>query len=1006
MRRIRKTLIVLALLGFLGALTLYFVPIPITFFLPNIQKKLPSHVDFSLSRGYLRLHSFLHPLLLEGHNVKIKVFENTQTIRAQLGRMRLGFSWSQLLKREFYPSFVRIEADHISVEPSTSSKEPVQETVESTLKKLSCLLPFLKSAENTAWGRSLRSVRWSQHLPYLGNVRLQLKKSAISHSNLFLSLHAPGCHGRGQLDTDTGQLNIKMNSRNVSQLLHDLPLGPLSHIKTVEGRLSGKLVPENQTFQAKIALQGKGPNKMRFRMKACMDPACLTISHIHFELGDRIKLQGNANLRFNNPKLPFISRLSIPEIQLDHLSQLWPQGVLKNVYDWMILNIPQGQILGNDVKLNGSLEDASNMKVTWTSKLNNITLQYLKGMPFLTGLEGNLLLTEKGLEINLSKGRTETQTLKRGRVTIEGFEKPLQTIHINADLQGDSQGILKLLSHPPLEYTQKIKVPLNSLQGDVLTNLSISFPLIDALALKDVTLRAQGQIKKASYTYPMGKGKSDITLKGGKLALDTTTKKLNLKGHAFWGEYPLKLSLFEDFERPIERKLTAEGYLRPQDMDKFGLSVLKTYLPKGCDVEVSYRPVQDETLQVRAKLTSYPLELPWLDLKKQRGIPGNLFANVEVGKITKVNNLVLKTPTCTLRGKALWNQGLECLKLTCLMPKRNDFTLQLNRKRGDFWVQIDGHCLNLGSVLDAIAANQKTGGNTSFLGRGQKLDIVFSFNQLLMRNKLPILNSRGTCQLLQTDQGLDPARIHITGILPTAKRNLQVKQKWNNALLLRFQKAQSHTPGAFSIQAGNGGYLLKSLGWLENLSGGKLWIQATEEKPDSGFQGTLKMNTFAIKKTDILVRLFMTLTSPTSFLNLFSSDGKIFVQNFKAKFLLQNQKISIERAAGNTINSGLSLQGIIDYGTDQLDLSGNIIPGYLINRILGRIPILGDVLFGGKDDGLFATRFYVKGPMDNPNFSANPLSTITPGILKRLFNFLEEEKRQKEAKNKSLKNKS
>jgi hypothetical protein len=49
--------------------------------------------------------------------------------------------------------------------------------------------------------------------------------------------------------------------------------------------------------------------------------------------------------------------------------------------------------------------------------------------------------------------------------------------------------------------------------------------------------------------------------------------------------------------------------------------------------------------------------------------------------------------------------------------------------------------------------------------------------------------------------------------------------------------------------------------------------------------------------------------------------------------------------------------------------------------------VLGDLLLGGQGQGLFAANFRVAGSLDDPKISVNPLSTLAPGFLRKLFLF-------------------
>jgi hypothetical protein len=95
------------------------------------------------------------------------------------------------------------------------------------------------------------------------------------------------------------------------------------------------------------------------------------------------------------------------------------------------------------------------------------------------------------------------------------------------------------------------------------------------------------------------------------------------------------------------------------------------------------------------------------------------------------------------------------------------------------------------------------------------------------------------------------------------------------------------------------------------------------------------------------------------------------------------------RASGLSV--GFTLDGTIDLSDDSqpVDFSGTIIPAYAINSALGHIPLLGEILTGGKGEGMFAATYRVVGPVDDTRVSVNPLAVLAPGILRQLFSIFD-----------------
>jgi hypothetical protein len=81
---------------------------------------------------------------------------------------------------------------------------------------------------------------------------------------------------------------------------------------------------------------------------------------------------------------------------------------------------------------------------------------------------------------------------------------------------------------------------------------------------------------------------------------------------------------------------------------------------------------------------------------------------------------------------------------------------------------------------------------------------------------------------------------------------------------------------------------------------------------------------------------------------------------------------------------GITASGSVDLDRDWLELQGTVAPAYLLNSIIGNVPIIGPLL-GGGTQGLFAANYRLDGPSAAPHVMVNPLSALAPGFLRQLF---------------------
>jgi hypothetical protein len=102
-------------------------------------------------------------------------------------------------------------------------------------------------------------------------------------------------------------------------------------------------------------------------------------------------------------------------------------------------------------------------------------------------------------------------------------------------------------------------------------------------------------------------------------------------------------------------------------------------------------------------------------------------------------------------------------------------------------------------------------------------------------------------------------------------------------------------------------------------------------------------------------------------------------------FSSKNNVISVNgaRVSGSAI--GASADGYIDRPKGQIALKGSLVPAYGLNSFISNVPVIGDILASKKGEGIFGVTYSLSGDAEHPDISTNPLSMLTPGILRRIF---------------------
>ena len=100
-------------------------------------------------------------------------------------------------------------------------------------------------------------------------------------------------------------------------------------------------------------------------------------------------------------------------------------------------------------------------------------------------------------------------------------------------------------------------------------------------------------------------------------------------------------------------------------------------------------------------------------------------------------------------------------------------------------------------------------------------------------------------------------------------------------------------------------------------------------------------------------------------------------------FNSKENTINIEEmyAIGPAIS--LLMSGYIVKG-NIVSLRGTLVPASTIQKTIGKIPVLGDILVGKKiGEGIFGVSFKMKGPPKDIKTTVNPIKTLTPRFVTR-----------------------
>ena len=156
---------------------------------------------------------------------------------------------------------------------------------------------------------------------------------------------------------------------------------------------------------------------------------------------------------------------------------------------------------------------------------------------------------------------------------------------------------------------------------------------------------------------------------------------------------------------------------------------------------------------------------------------------------------------------------------------------------------------------------------------------------------------------------------------------------------------------------------------------------------DYDIMGTVSIDNFRVMKAPIFAELLLA-ASLTGLIEVLENDGIEFEQ-FDAQYFGKDKIYTITKSRAYGFSLGITGAGTINSNNSSVEIKGSLIPAYKINSVFNNIPIIGEIISGNEDEGLFAINYSTTGNWNDLESEINPLSVLTPGLLRNIFDFLE-----------------
>lgn len=680
------------------------------------------------------------------------------------------------------------------------------------------------------------------------------------------------------------------------------------------------------------------------------------------------------------------------QVDTQLVSELWPETLWPRSRQWVASHINGGTINGLQVKGGFDLPEEAPMKVIYfegEAQIADAELKYLTGMPPVENTWASFNFQGTSFRADIESGTVESLDISGSRFimrpTADGNEADLALI-----ATGDFGGAMALLDHPEIDVLKPAGLEPENTEGQIDLTMGLKWILpkegVEISANGGVAINATASVQNAKMdNLPYA-----INLSDGMLDIIYLNRKLSISGRGIFNDAPgfISLDRFADRRLKMDIALSRSPALTAMINERTGLDLGGD---AGGVIAISGGG-GDEGLQLdtRFDLDENSINIQRLGVVKLPGERARLEARflIRDNHIETISDINLDSDVITAKGQVNFDETGKFLGAYFdeLAWPGNDISFVTIERSGDDVLTIsakaelvdltplrreespgEGFAMNVDLTANRIVLDQmvELSGNVSLKTDKQGLGRAEFLGGLFLKNK-PFMTEAAFTALFGGGNDLLEGRGLVGGAESSV--TLSPAEGGGNLMVLR---------------SNNAGQVLKSLNVLDAIRGGKLSMVVHFKADETDvFEADFELENFRVIEAPRAVRM-MSVLSLAGLYSLLEGDGTFFdLGHARVEVRPGRQIIHQARATGEAL--AVDLVGIVDTENGEVEVSGMLLPIYGFTKLIGKVPLISEIITGVENEGVFVTQFNISGPISDPENSVN-LSSIVPGLFRDVF---------------------
>ncbi len=668
------------------------------------------------------------------------------------------------------------------------------------------------------------------------------------------------------------------------------------------------------------------------------------------------------------------------ELSVRQVVQMWPIGLGEGARGYLDHALVGGRVLDGrfDIDIRpadqaaGVLRDAA---IDVRFGVAAAEMRFVDTMSPVTAGRGSAVLRGNRFEMVVPEARLNGLALTNGRIDVPRF-KPrgaLTTIAVHAE--GEARNLLEVFAQAPLSLGDRLPVDAASATGRVSVDLRLQRPNQNDVAPEQWRYSVRGAVRDFAGAMTTRR----VALSRGQLRIDGDQSAIVVSGPVRAGQSDISEVRWTERLRargPSSSEYRIAGNFDANDLTRLGYPIA-SHAQGRIGVRVSGRGsgFDVDQAQVDLDLTEAAIEAPRSFWTKRAGQPASARFNV-----ARRGDGGFSFENIDAHGAGLFAQGRVALArdgavVEAEIPRltiqgRTDARLSITRASdGALVATIAGALFDAAPFMGVGDAPETTAGARNVVAIvPAPLRASVMVEGLKLRGGATLSNARVS---LETTRG-------ILSLL-TADGATSTGEPFSLGLGAR----PGHPDGRIVFSSGDAGFAVRALTGADNVVGGVASASGEWRAGQARFD--VAMRNFQLVRLPAMARLLSSAGSLTGLVEMLNGDG-IGFSVMEAQMTYADNRLAFTEGSMRGPSLGLTASGGYDIGGNNLDIDGVVAPSPMLNlSMLGEIPVIGNILVSRRGEGVVGMTYSINGRVEEPRVGVNPLSALTPGILRRIF---------------------